>query len=309
MLVTDDNKNKESKSVAMILARQPQEPTAKVVLQEQGRRKGEEFGLSEAVTIKYTYPMKILVPEHVGNGTCRWIFPITFGGGLVGGDKVSMEIDIQDGCCGLLTSQEATKVYHCEDGKQTSQSFVYTVGEEALLCVLPDYVVCYKDAAYTQIQEIQLCSTANVVFLDWMTAGRVARNEEWEFNRYLNRTEIKVDGKLIFKDQVVMQDSPYLTIHQSMKDYQVIGTCVLLGSKLQDICVNLQKTLCPKKKFGEKYNTDTVCSASPITDKYGISGLYIRFMTRTTTAAYAVISDIVQPLLPILGADPFHNKY
>lgn len=307
MLVTDNGK-KEKTPTAMGPMRPLQEPTAKVVLQAQGRRKGEEFGLSEAVTINYTYPMKILVPEHVGNGTCRWIFPITFGGGLVGGDKVSMEIDIEDGCCGLLTSQEATKVYHCEDDRQTSQSFVYTVGNEALLCVLPDYIVCYKDAAYTQTQEINLCRSGNVVYLDWLTAGRVARNEEWEFNRYLNKTQIKVDGELIFKDQVLMQDSPYLTIHQSMKNYKVLGTCVILGSKLKDICADLQISLCPKKKFGEKYNTDTVCCISPI-NKLGMSGIYIRFMTRTTTEAYEVISDIVNPLLPKLGADPFNNKY
>ncbi|XP_060064529.1 uncharacterized protein LOC132544894 [Ylistrum balloti] len=307
MLVTDNSKIEQTKAVTM--SKQSQGPTAKVVLEAQVEKKGEQFKLSEAVTIEYRYPMKILVPEHIGNKTCRWIFPITFGGGLVGGDKVSMEIDIQDGCCGLLTSQEATKVYHCEDGRQTTQSFVYSVGKEALLCVLPDYLVCYKDATYTQTQEIQLCNTANVVYLDWLTAGRVARNEEWEFSRYLNRTEIKVDGKLIFKDQVLMQDSPYLTIHQSMKKYKVTGTCVILGNKLQDICAHLQKTLTPKKQFGEEYDTDTMCSVSPITNKVGISGLYIRFMTINTTAAFAVISDIVQPLLPILGADPFHNKY
>ncbi|XP_021377032.1 urease accessory protein D-like [Mizuhopecten yessoensis] len=230
MLVTNDSKNDQKKPVAVMFPPSSQEPTARVVLQEQGRRKGEEFGLSEAVTIKYSYPMKILVPEHIGNGTCRWIFPVTFGGGLVGGDKVSMEIDIQDGCCGLLTSQEATKVYHCEDVKETTQSFKYTVGKEALLCVLPDYIVCYKDAAYKQTQEIQLCNTANVVYLDWLTAGRIARNEEWQFSRYFNRTEIKVDGALIFKDQVLMQDSPYITVHQSMKNYKVLGTCVLLGN-------------------------------------------------------------------------------
>lgn len=289
--------------------RQSYDGTAKVVLQCHDDRKDEEFGKSEVVTIKYSYPLKILIPEHVGNGTCRWIYPLTFGGGLVGGDKVTMEIDVQDGCCGLLTTQESTKIYHCEGEKETTQAFRFTVRDEALLCVLPDYVVCYKDAVYTQTQELRMCATSNLVYLDWLTSGRLALHEDWQFNKYLNRTEILVDGSLVFKDQVLMQDSPYLTIHQSMKNYKAIGTCVLLGNKLKDICNELNKSLAPKKQFGQKYDADRVCSVSVITDKCGLSGLYIRFMATSTSAAFSIIQQIVSPLLPILGADPFEYKY
>ena len=54
--------------------------------------------------------MKILIPDHVVAGPCKWIYPITFGGGLVGGDSMKLDIHIGEGCCALLTSQESTKV-------------------------------------------------------------------------------------------------------------------------------------------------------------------------------------------------------
>ena len=44
------------------------------------------------------------------------------------------------------------QVYHCEDGLLTSQSMNYIIGDNSLLCVLPDYCVCYKDANFSQTQ-------------------------------------------------------------------------------------------------------------------------------------------------------------
>ena len=51
-----------------------------------------------------------MVPTHASSNNCKWIYPITFGGGLVGGDRIDMNIHVKRGCCALLTGQESTKV-------------------------------------------------------------------------------------------------------------------------------------------------------------------------------------------------------
>jgi urease accessory protein UreH len=51
-----------------------------------------------------------MVPEYAGNQFCRWIYPIVFGGGLVGGDQMEMNVETKPNTCGLLTSQESSKV-------------------------------------------------------------------------------------------------------------------------------------------------------------------------------------------------------
>ena len=56
------------------------------------------------------------MPRYANQGTCKWIYPITFGGGLVGGDHISLEIVIGRGCCGLVTSAESLKVPGRKEG-------------------------------------------------------------------------------------------------------------------------------------------------------------------------------------------------
>ena len=51
-----------------------------------------------------------MVPEYAGNQFCRWIYPIVFGGGLVGGDQMEINVETKANTCGLLTSQESSKV-------------------------------------------------------------------------------------------------------------------------------------------------------------------------------------------------------
>ncbi|KAK3104566.1 hypothetical protein FSP39_005088 [Pinctada imbricata] len=165
--------------------------------------------------------LKFLLPTHTGSSNCRWIFPITYGGGLVGGDTVEVKMEVRDGCCCLLTSQESTKIYHCEDEQVSCQTLRGKVGEGALLCVLPDYVVCYKEARYKQTQVFELTRTSNLVYLDWLTSGRMARQESWEFTSYHNNIDIMVDGELILRDNMELRDRPLLPMKEAMKNFQV----------------------------------------------------------------------------------------
>lgn len=223
-----------------------------------------------------------------------------------------MTIEVQDNTCGLVTSQESTKIYHCEEDLVSVQTFTGIIGRHALLCILPDYLVCYKDARYHQQQKFEMSSDGNLVCLDWLTAGRIARDESWEFTKYLNRTEIQIDGELVFKDCVQLEDMPSVSIKESMTKYMATGTCLLLGKKLQIICDKLEEKFARRKKYGESYETDKIVSVSKLNYErcnIPVSGLYIRFMAINTTLAFSIISEIVELLLPILGSDPYQNKY
>ncbi|KAJ8319917.1 hypothetical protein KUTeg_001504 [Tegillarca granosa] len=79
-------------------------------------------------------------------------------------------------------------------------------------------------------------------------------------NRYLNRMEIRIDGEL------------------------AMGTCIILGRKLQTICNSLEEKFARRKTYGESYETDKIISVSKLHyEKWNVSGLYIRFMAINTT--------------------------
>lgn len=281
---------------------------ATVVLECHDPCEDTRYGKAEVVTLKHSYPLKVMVPEYAGNQFCRWIYPIVFGGGLVGGDQMEINVETKANTCGLLTSQESSKVYHCDDGLLTSQNMNYTIGDNSLLCVLPDYCVCYKDANFSQTQKVKMSESGNIVLLDWMTCGRTALDEEWLFTSFKNKIEIEVGGQNVYTDSVHLHNVPGLTMKKSMKNYKAMGTCVILGKWLKEMSNSLYKQYSKPRKYGETVNKDLICTVSTL-QTGGVSGIYLRFLAVDTSQAYTVIREIVEPLLPLLGADPFHNKY
>ncbi|CAH1775969.1 unnamed protein product [Owenia fusiformis] len=271
-----------------------------------------EFVKTSATTIKFTYPLKVLIPDHAGCTNCAWIYPITYGGGLVSGDEISLEVQVKPFCAALITTQASTKVYHSEDNKPCVQRFKYSVADKSLLCVLPDPIVCYKEAIYKQSQRIELSPLGNLVLLDWLTAGRTARGEIWQFTKYDSCNEIVIDGRLRFKDSVSLEETDNLSIAEAVGGFQAIALCVLLGPQLETFTENLLRTIGRSKSFGEAYISNTIVSISPLsydTREDVVKGCIIRIGANTTTEAFAEIEEVLSPLYSILGGDPFENKY
>lgn len=121
------------------------------------------------------------------------IYIVGYGGGLVSGDTVQLDMDVGQGCTMLVLTQGSTKVYKMREktwteAKQaadhskvhspsltTSQTIRCIVRPSAVLVMLPDPVTCYARARYSQTQRFDLrcAKTSSLAVLDWFTPGRV----------------------------------------------------------------------------------------------------------------------------------------
>lgn len=281
---------------------------AEVVLECHDDCKASEFGKPEVITLKHSYPLRIVIPSHAGSKNCKWMYPVVYGGRLGGGDHVEIDIKTKPNTCGLLTSQGPTKVYHSEDGSQTIKKLNFMVEDNSLLCVIPDYCVCYEGANFYQNQTVDMTDKANLVLLDWLVCGREAIGEAWAFSSYKNSLLINVNGEALFNDTTHLHNTQELSIQQSFKNYKVIGSCVVLGRKMREHSNNLYKLYSNRLGCGDTTTKDVICSASMI-QKRGLSGIVLNFIATDTEKAFTVIKDIVHPLIPMLGSDPFYNKY
>ncbi|KAK3603495.1 hypothetical protein CHS0354_030336 [Potamilus streckersoni] len=272
------------------------------------------FCSSSIIKLEYTYPLKILIPSCASTTPCQWIFPITFGGGLVGGDNMEISLKVGENTCAMLTSPESTKVYYCEDRTISSQVLNGQVEDAGLLLVLQDPVVCYRNSRFHQKQHFTMTSKGSLVYLDWLIGGRVALDELWQFSSYQNEMDVKIDGHLVYKDNYCLTDIPSISLIEAMKPYQVMGSCIILGNYMKTVCNILLEKFGRIKHIGETYDPDLMVSISPLKyildDGQTVMGVLIRFMAISATKAYKeVVSQIVKPLQPIIGGDPFQNKY
>ncbi|XP_006813332.1 uncharacterized protein LOC100369951, partial [Saccoglossus kowalevskii] len=100
----------------------------------------------------FTYPLKLMVPKYAGSSNTQWLYPITYGGGLVAGDHIDLDVTVGDGCSVLITTQGSTKVYKSVNNLISMQGIDAKVNNGGLLAILPDPVVCYQNARYAQTQ-------------------------------------------------------------------------------------------------------------------------------------------------------------
>lgn len=271
------------------------------------KESAEDFKVKNT-NLEYTYPLKLLVPGFASSvPCCQWLYVITFGGGLVEGDNVSLDVKVGEHCTVVVTTQASTKVYNSEESLVTQQGLRGLVADGGLLAVLPDPVVCFKNAIYSQKQDFELTSDGSVVILDWFTAGRVALGEVWDMISYKSHNRVFVDGKQVYGDSIFLSnENSFLSLKESMFGVMVLGTCVFIGPYFKEIKKKIKErvsvlTKCNDMSTGKK---DVMAYAS-ILDPSLCDGVVVKLITtQSTEEAYNFFRMVIQDIVPRLGGDP-----
>ncbi|PWN44094.1 UreD-domain-containing protein, partial [Ceraceosorus guamensis] len=192
-----------------------------------------------------SFPLKLLHPRVSSQDASRpkavaALYVVSYGGGLVSGDEVLLDVDVGQGCALIMLTQGSTKVFrmrsatlgvqrrpnieqastlvsndqHAGSPHSTRQVMRYLVRPNATLVLLPDPVTCFAGARYTQVQRFDLrcADTSSLVMLDWFTPGR--RSELWAFDSYRSRNELRVAGRLFARDVMLLEQSSLTQLSQ-----------------------------------------------------------------------------------------------
>jgi len=245
-------------------------------------------------------PLRLLNPRGA-NGSA-WVFTSTFGGGLVAGDDVDLDILARAGTTTLLSTQASTKVYRACDGRTARQAMRATIEPGAVLAILPDPVSCFAGAHYEQRQRFDLDPSGTLVLVDWLNAGRAARGERWGFARYASRNDVHVGGRHVLADALVLDpaDGPIDAPHR-MGPYECLALLLLVGPAVADAAARVLETVAAEPVHR---GTDLVVSASPLA-----GGVLLRAAGRTTELVARYLRDRLDFITPVLGDDPFRRKW
>jgi urease accessory protein len=247
-----------------------------------------------------TEPLKLLAARP--RGASAWVYASTFGGGLVAGDRIRLEVQAEPRTCCYVSTQSATKVFRSPDGDPCVQDMSAEIGDGAILTWLPDPVTCFADSRYHQTQRFRLNAGASLVMLDWLTSGRRARGERWAFSSYLSRTHIHMSDELVMADALCLEpedgplDSPF-----RFGRFNAMATLVVLGPRLS----SLSRTILEEatgEPVGRK--ASLIASASPLKD-----GLVVRIIGQETEEVSDFLRRRLQGLAELLGEDPWSRKW
>lgn len=258
----------------------------------------ESGGRSRVTRAFAASPLRLLTPGNHGRGS--WIFTSTFGGGLVGGDAVSLEIDVREGANAYLSTQAATKVYRSP--RETTAALHARIARAATMIVVPDPVICFAGSSYRQEQRFDLHEEGSLVFVDWLSSGRHAAGERWQFDRYESRTVVHRGGRRIVQDALLLSPE-HGRLADRMGRFEVLLAAIVVGPGVARAAADVFARVAATP-LGRRARS--IVSASRID---GGAGCLLRMAGTSIEETGAALRSLLGFVPGLLGDDPWARKW
>jgi urease accessory protein len=140
---------------------------------------------------RYTVPLQALAPLALDDPAAV-VSVLNPTGGLVGGDRLSIDVVAGPGAHACLTTPSATKIYRTGGGP-AEQDVTIRVEDGATVEYVPDHAIPFPGSDFRQTIRVELGDGARLIAVDGFAAGRIARGEAWGF-RSLDSSLMVRDG-------------------------------------------------------------------------------------------------------------------
>jgi urease accessory protein len=235
----------------------------------------------------YQYPLKLIAPDPYtspgsSHHTVTSVFLLTYGGGLVGGDKISLNVTLEENTRLVLVTQGSTKIFKSPARSVVSaQTLNVKIAKNASLCYLPDPTQPFAESVYEQKQTffVDPLGTSSLCILDWVSEGRRARGESWTLWSWKGRNEVRElpqekskPSRLLLRDAVMLSDNcgdgvPLgAGIVDKTDGLGVFGTLILYGPTFQALSLFFLDEFKNQPRIGAKNWSDGK-SQKPISEE------------------------------------------
>ncbi|HEX4643852.1 MAG TPA: urease accessory protein UreD [Candidatus Acidoferrales bacterium] len=246
-------------------------------------------------------PLQALAPLTLANGA-SYLMLLNPTGGVLGGDRLTTEIVLENDTHVCLTTPSATRIYRTIE-KPAIIETVIQLGEGAFLEYLPDHVIPHAGSALRQSLRVNMARGSRAVLLDSMASGRVAHGDRWTFTEMDSRTEVFACGKPAYINRTrISPGTKRPDAYGLMEEFDYMTTLGLFAdgfTRWKEVSAAANEEL---KGFPDVYGAATELSRG---------GCVVRFLARSAwdmTAANKKLWDAARSLLA--GLPPFdHRKY
>jgi len=149
-------------------------------------------------------PLRVQRPFYPEGADLLHLYLLHPPGGLVGGDKLSIQLDAKANSKVLMTTPSAGKMYRNISGLKQSQMVDIKIADGASLEYLPQENIVF-DGAYGQLNtEVQIQGSGLFIGWELTCLGRFESDEMFEAGELTQSLSITHDGKPLFMDRLVL---------------------------------------------------------------------------------------------------------
>lgn len=154
-------------------------------------------------------PLRVVRAFHLADGTAMAHLH-NVSGGLLGGDDLILTVGLGTRAHAQLTTTGATRIYRNGGGStMTRQCNEIRVAESGLLEYVPDAIIPFAGARFSQRTTVQLARDAGLFWWEILAPGREAHDEVFGYRSVEMQTHLSAAGGLIAAERIRLDPERY----------------------------------------------------------------------------------------------------
>ncbi len=159
-------------------------------------------GVSRLATLEQRTPLRVLFPRPPA-GDPPTAALVTTSGGLVGGDRLDVDVAVGADAAALVVGQAAEKVYRSL-GNDCRVAVTLGVGAGGWLEWLPQETILFEGARLRRQTALDVAADGRALAGEMLVFGRVARCETVTYGLIRDAWTVRRDGRLVWADALHM---------------------------------------------------------------------------------------------------------
>lgn len=188
---------------------------------------------TQVVHSRVQAPLKVQRPFYPeGTQVCHSVILHT-AGGVVGGDRLSLNVQLQPHSQALITTAAAGKIYRT-NGQEAQQTIQIHIASGACLEWLPQETIVFDQALYRQEMRIDLEPEATWLGWEITRFGRSARGEQFLQGNWRSHTEVWQANRPLWIDRQWLPGSE-ATFHSphGLAGCPIVGSFAFVGRSVE----------------------------------------------------------------------------
>lgn len=187
-------------------------------------------------------PLMVQRPFYPEGEGCCHVYLLHPPGGVVGGDRLHLQVEVDSGAHALITVPAAGKFYR-SGGEIAVQEQLLQVATGGLLEWLPQETIVFDGAEVESLTRVELQAGANFIGWEIVCMGRPASDALYRQGSMRQRFEIWRDGRPLFLERSNWQgEGAEMVAHWGLRERPVLGT-MIISARFEEGLDGLRETL------------------------------------------------------------------
>ena len=192
--------------------------------------------------------LKVLIPKAKSKHAEAVL--INTGGGIVGGDSLSIEVKSYDNTNTWITTQASEKVYK-SNGELSLLDTKINLGDDSVLFWCPKETILFNNSKLKRNLDFNIKSSSKLLVIENIVFGRLASGELNADCYFFDQWRIKRDEKLIFAENFLFEDKKSMYRNTNLGEYRSLMNIMYISNDAKNYLNKMRNIISNGNLFGE----------------------------------------------------------